>query len=341
MSGNNVPFSLVHVAELNDALFPSSQKKDAPKEKPYRPSLPNGPAVDTMVANLAGLLARQAGVVGAGQMGGGIATALSLCARISEVRLYDASSSALASAKERHTAYLKRSVERERIPPSTARDALKKLHFVDTLPAVASSADVVIEAVAECMKSKGGVFSALSSHAPATAVLATNTSSLSITHVATFASAPARVVGLHFFHPAVRMPVVEVVPGVRTADATVDYAVALAEALGKRAAVAKDAPGFVANRVLMPMINEAFFALDEGVAGKGDIDAVMKLGAAHPMGPLELADFIGLDTCLAIMGVLHKEFGDSKYRPAGLLVRLVRAGRLGRKTGHGVYEYPR
>jgi 3-hydroxybutyryl-CoA dehydrogenase len=203
----------------------------------------------------------------------------------------------------------------------------------------AATADLTVEAIVEQVEAKTTLFQALGATARPHSLLASNTSSLSITARGRASGRPDKVVGLHFFKPVPVLPLVEVVRGLDTADETIATAVQFASRLGKTPVVVNDAPGFVANRVLLPMINEAIFALQEGVAAKEAIDEVMKLGMAHPMGPLALADLIGLDVCLAILDTLHRDFGDDKYRPAPMLRQLVAAGRLGRKSGQGFYPY--
>jgi len=203
----------------------------------------------------------------------------------------------------------------------------------------AAKADVVIEAAVEKLDVKRSLFSKLSGIISPDCILATNTSSLSITAVASAVSRPDKVVGLHFFNPVPRMALIEIIRGAATSDETYEAAKALSERLGKTAVTVNEYPGFVVNRILIPMINEAVFMLQEGVASAEDIDTAMKLGANHPMGPLALADLIGLDVCLAIMELLRDEMGEGKYRPAPLLRKLVRAGRLGRKSGEGFFRY--
>ncbi|KAJ2744305.1 hypothetical protein H4S06_005465, partial [Coemansia sp. BCRC 34490] len=205
---------------------------------------------------------------------------------------------------------------------------------------MADTADFVVEAVSENADLKRRVLAQLSERLPETAVLATNTSSISITKLAAATRRPDRVIGMHFMNPVPVMRLVEVIPGLQSSAATLQTTLALAQRLGKTTTMAQDVPGFIANRLLMPYINEAFVALQEGIASREDIDTTMVLGANNPMGPLTLADFIGLDTCLAIMQVLHAELGDSKYRPAVLLQKHVDAGWLGVKSGKGVYDYP-
>jgi len=204
---------------------------------------------------------------------------------------------------------------------------------------VFADADMVIEAATENAEVKKGIFRALCPALKPTAIIATNTSSISITGLAAATDRPARFIGMHFMNPVPVMRLVEVIRGIATDDATFEATVALAQRLGKTTATAADYPGFIVNRILVPMINEAVQALQEGVGDVVSIDTAMKLGTNQPMGPLELADFIGLDTCLAIMRVLHEGFADSKYRPAALLVKYVEAGWLGRKTGRGFYDY--
>jgi 3-hydroxybutyryl-CoA dehydrogenase len=201
------------------------------------------------------------------------------------------------------------------------------------------SADLVVEAVPERVELKREVFLQLDRLASARAVLASNTSSISITELAAVTNMPERVIGMHFMNPVPVMQLVELIRGLETSDETVGRVVAAVESLGKTAVEARDYPGFVSNRVLMPMINEAVYCLMEGIASKEGIDAIMKLGMNHPMGPLALADFIGLDVCLEIMRVLHQGFGDDKYRPCPLLKKMVAAGHLGRKVGRGFYTY--
>jgi 3-hydroxybutyryl-CoA dehydrogenase len=203
----------------------------------------------------------------------------------------------------------------------------------------AADADLVIEAIFENIEAKTALFTALARIASERTVLASNTSSLSITALGRASGRPDQFVGLHFFNPVPVLPLVEVVRGLDTSEETVATATAFAASLGKTPVVVNDAPGFVANRILLPMINEAIFALQESVAPREAIDEIMKLGAAHPMGPLALADLIGLDVCLDILETLHRDFGEDKYRPAPLLRRMVAAGRLGRKSGAGFYTY--
>jgi len=209
-----------------------------------------------------------------------------------------------------------------------------------TVPVDLASSDFIIEAVTEKFEAKAGVFRSLEGYSRPETIFVSNTSSISITRLAAATGRPSKFVGLHFFNPVPVMKLVEVVPGLQTAPETVERAIALAESAGKTAVRVNDFPGFVSNRVLMPMINEAVFCLMEGVADAAGIDNVMKLGMNHPMGPLELADLIGLDVCRDIMLVLYESFHDSKYRPCPLLGKMVAAGWLGCKSGRGFYEYP-
>jgi 3-hydroxybutyryl-CoA dehydrogenase len=269
-------------------------------------------------------------VVGAGQMGGGIAQVVAASGR--RVSLHDAA----PGATERGLATMRRSLEKLAEKGGADPDeVLSRVEpVVDLVPA-----DLLIEAVIEDADVKQDVFRRADELLLEEAILASNTSSIPITSLADVTSRPDRVIGMHFFNPVPVLKLVEVVCGRETSDETANSIVRLAEALGKTPAVANDFPGFVSNRILMPYINEAVWALHDGVAEPEAIDTIAKLGFAHPMGPLALADLIGLDTCVAIMEVLHDGLGDEKYAPCPLLVEHVRAGRLGRKSGRGFYAY--
>jgi len=234
---------------------------------------------------------------------------------------------------------LKRQVDKDKITAAERSQALDRISTETDTAAGVSNVDLVIEAVSETQAVKENVFGDLDVHAPDHAILASNTSSISITWLGAQTERPEQVIGMHFFNPVPVMRLVEIVRGQRTTDATFDAVETLADDLGKTPVEVEDYPGFVSNRILMPMINEAIFCVMEGVAEPEDIDTVMKLGMNHPMGPLTLADFIGLDVCLDILEVLHTELGDDKYRPCPLLRRMVTAGQLGRKTGAGFFTY--
>lgn len=275
-------------------------------------------------------------VIGAGQMGAGIAQ---VCAQAGyEVLLHDQSEEALDKGLTGIKKLLARSVEKERITQEEMDTALSKFTKTSRLED-ASNVDIVIEAAVEKMDVKKQIFTSLDQIVPRQTILATNTSSLPITELAAATERPDRVIGMHFMNPVPVMKLVEVIRAIQTSDETCETIEALAKTLHKTTVEVKDFPGFAANRILMPMINEAISAVHEGVASIEDVDTVMKLGANHPMGPLQLADFIGLDTCLYIMEVLYEGFSDSKYRPSPLLRQYVQAGWLGRKTGKGFYTY--
>jgi 3-hydroxybutyryl-CoA dehydrogenase len=269
-------------------------------------------------------------VVGAGQMGAGIAQVVAASGR--RVSLHDAAPGAVERGLETMGKSLTRLAEKGGADPD---EVLERVDPVDDLVA----ADLMIEAVVEDAAVKEDVFRRADATLPADAVLASNTSSIPITSLAAATGRPERVIGMHFFNPVPVLKLVEVIRGLDTSDETASRIVALAEDLGKTAAEARDLPGFVSNRILMPFINEAAYALFEGIADPDAIDTIAKLGFAHPMGPLALADLIGLDTCVAIMEVLHKGLGDPKYAPCPLLRQYVQAGRLGRKSGRGFFQY--
>lgn len=276
-------------------------------------------------------------VVGAGQMGEGIAQVAAL-SRFSTI-VYDSSNQALQRCKESHQKRLAREVEKGRLKQEDADEALGRVKYIHLIDQVAG-ADIVIEAVVESAEVKRDLFHRFARMFTGRQILATNTSSISITEIAAAAGVAAdRVIGMHFFNPVPVMKLVEVIKGAQTSPEVVERTIALATAMGKTPVPANDRPGFVSNRVLMPMINEAFYAWMEGVAEPQHIDEIMKLGCNFPMGPLRLADFIGLDTCVHIMNVLADGLNNDRYRACPLLKQLVAAGRLGDKTGRGVYEY--
>lgn len=275
-------------------------------------------------------------VVGAGQMGSGIAQVCAMAGY--DVFLHDISQAQIDKGLANIERLLSRQVEKGKMTDAEKAAALSRL-IPSTNLRNAAKADLVIEAVVENMDVKAKLFAELDQIAPPHTILATNTSSLPITEIAAATKRPEKVIGMHFMNPVPVMKLIEIIRGLATADEVYETVEAIARKLNKVPVEDNDFPGFISNRVLMPMINEAIYALYEGVATKEAIDEVMKLGMNHPMGPLTLADFIGLDTCLYIMETLHEGFGDDKYRPCPLLRKYVKAGWLGRKTGRGFYTY--
>lgn len=277
-------------------------------------------------------------VIGAGQMGGGIAQVAAVAGL--SVTVCDAMPEALARCKDTHGKRLARDVEKGKLAKADADAALVRLNYSEDVSSV-KNADIVIEAIVEDADAKKGMFNTVAKLVGPNCILATNTSSISITDIASVTGAAAdRVIGMHFFYPVPVMKLVEVINGLQTRPDVTKTVIALAEKMGKTAIPANDRAGFISNRVLMPMINEAFYAWMEGVAEPRHIDDIMKLGCNFPMGPLQLADFIGLDTCAHIMEVLAEGLNSDRYRPCPLIKQLVTAGRMGQKSGRGVYEYP-
>ncbi|AFN75766.1 3-hydroxyacyl-CoA dehydrogenase nad-binding protein [Melioribacter roseus P3M-2] len=275
-------------------------------------------------------------VVGAGTMGSGIAHVLSLNGY--KVQLCDIDKAILEKALDIISKNMDRQIKKNIIDENGKNEALKRIEIIDTLDKISPDTDIVVEAVVEKYEVKTNIYNQLTKILKQEAIIASNTSSISITALAPKERA-ANFIGMHFMNPVPVMKLVEVVRGYETSDETTGKVIDLAKKLGKIPVEVNDYPGFISNRVLIPMINEAIFAFYEGVAAAESIDSIMKLGMNHPMGPLELADFIGLDVCLSIMEVLYEGYNDSKYRPCPLLKKMVSAGKLGRKSGEGFYKY--
>jgi len=276
-------------------------------------------------------------VIGGGTMGNGIAHVFAQHGF--EVTIVDVASAALDKALATIGGNLDRQVKKGTLTEADKTATLRRIHPMTDLKTGVSNADLVIEAATENTGLKLKIFGEMDQFAPENAILATNTSSISITQIAAVTRRPEQVIGMHFMNPVPVMKLVEVIRGYATTDTVCEQVMSLSRQLGKVPVEVNDYPGFVANRILMPMINEAIFTLYEGVSGVEEIDTVMKLGMAHPMGPLQLADFIGLDVCLSILRVLHDGFGNPKYAPCPLLVNMVTAGKLGAKSGEGFYAY--
>ena len=276
-------------------------------------------------------------VIGAGTMGNGIAHVFAQNGY--KVNLIDISTEALDKAFKTIEKNLDRMLSKEKITTETKEKTLSNLHKITNLKDGVSDADLVVEAATENMDIKLSIFKEMDQFAPANCILSTNTSSISITKIAAVTKRADKVIGMHFMNPVPVMKLVEVIKGYSTSNETLQNIMELSKIIGKVPVEVNDFPGFVANKILMPMINEAIITLHEGVAGVEEIDTVMKLGMAHPMGPLQLADFIGLDVCLAILKVLQDGFGNPKYAPCPLLVNMVTAGKLGVKSGEGFYNW--
>lgn len=276
-------------------------------------------------------------VIGSGTMGNGIAHVFAQCKYT--VALIDINELALSKALKTIETNLERQVAKGTIDLKEKLEALERITTFSEMKEGVKDADLVVEAATEQLPIKLNIFKQLDKLCQPKAILASNTSSISITQIAAATRRPSQVIGMHFMNPVPIMPLVEVIRGYATSDEVTQEIMQLSQNLGKVPVEVNDYPGFVSNRILMPMINEAIYTLYEGVAGVSDIDAVMKLGMAHQMGPLQLADFIGLDVCLSILNVLYSGFGNPKYAPCPLLVNMVNAGRLGRKSGEGFYKY--